>query len=450
MQQIRIRGAREHNLKNIDVELPRDRLVVITGLSGSGKSSLAFDTIYAEGQRRYVESLSAYARQFLELMQKPDVDSIEGLSPAISIEQKTTSKNPRSTVGRGPESYALRRLRGAGVGVPYSPATGLPIVSQTIWQMVDRVLAMPEGTRLYLMAPIARRRKGEYRKELAELQKRGFQRVKIDGKMHEIDAAPALKKNFTHDIAVVVDRLVVGPELGNRLADSFETALGLADGIALTEDADSGAETIFSAKFACPVSGFTIPEIEPRLFSFNNPFGACPSCDGLGTKLYFDAGLVVHDDGRSLHDGAVSPWSHSSSPYYTQTLESICRHFKQSMHTPWHDLPEKMRQTILYGSEGAPIRMSYDDGVRQYATERPFEGVLPNMERRFRETDSAWIREELGRYQNARTCEVCDGARLKPEALAVKIAQKSISEASALSISAACDWFAGVDATLTP
>jgi excinuclease ABC subunit A len=450
MQTIRIRGAREHNLKNIDVDLPRDSLVVITGLSGSGKSSLAFDTVYAEGQRRYVESLSAYARQFLELMQKPDVDSIEGLSPAISIEQKTTSRNPRSTVGTVTEIYDYMRLLWARVGVPYSPATGLPIVSQTISQMVDRVMAMPEGTRLYLMAPIARRRKGEYKKEIAELRKRGFQRVKVDGKMYEIDEVPALKKNFTHDISVVVDRLVVRDDLGNRLADSFETALGLADGIAIAEDADSGEETVFSAKFACPVSGFTIPEIEPRLFSFNNPFGACPACDGLGTKLYFDPDLVVHDDSRSLYDGAVSPWSHSSSPYYTQTLESIARHFKQSMHTPWRDLPEKMRRTILFGSDGEPISMTYDDGLRQYSTERPFEGVLPNMERRFRETDSAWIREELGRYQNAKTCEVCDGARLKPEALAVKIAGKSISEAADLSIAAACDWFAGVAATLTP
>src|SRR6266567_3364830 len=447
---IAIRGAREHNLKNVDVEIPRDQLVVFTGLSGSGKSSLAFDTVYAEGQRRYVESLSAYARQFLELMQKPDVDSIEGLSPAISIEQKTTSKNPRSTVGTVTEIYDYMRLLWARVGVPYSPATGLPIVSQTISQMVDRVLAMPEGTRLYLMAPIARRRKGEYRKELAELQKRGFQRVKIDGKMHEIDAAPALKKNFTHDISVVVDRLVVAADLGNRLADSFETALGLADGIAITEDADSGAETIFSARFASPVSGFTIPEIEPRLFSFNTPFGACPSCDGLGTKLYFDPDLVVHDDGRSLYEGAVSPWSHSSSPYYTQTLDSIARHFKQSMHAPWRDLPEKMRRTILYGSEGDPVHMTYDDGLRKYSTDRPFEGVLPNMERRYRETDSAWVREELGRYQNAKTCEVCAGARLKPEALAVKIARSSISEAAALSISAAVRWFAGIDETLTP
>src|SRR5947209_13912404 len=426
MQQIRIRGAREHNLKNVDVDLPRDSLVVITGLSGSGKSSLAFDTIYAEGQRRYVESLSAYARQFLELMQKPDLDSIEGLSPAISIEQKTTSRNPRSTVGTVTEIYDYMRLLWARVGVPYSPATGLPIVSQTVSQMVDRVMAMPEGTRLFLLAPIARGRKGEYKKELADLQKRGFQRVKVDGKMREIEAAPALNKNVKHDIEVVVDRVVVREDIASRLADSFETALGLADGIALTEDAgpgpNGGEQTIFSAKFACPVSGFTIPEIEPRLFSFNNPFGACPACDGLGTKLYFDPDLVVHDMRRSLAEGAVSPWSHTSSQYYTQTLESIARHFRKTMRTPWQDLPEKMRRVILYGSDGEPIKMTYDDGLRKYTTDRPFEGVLPNMERRFRETDSAWVKEELGRYQSAKTCEVCSGDRLKPEALAVKIA----------------------------
>src|SRR5690242_7335549 len=447
---ISVRGAREHNLKNVDLDLPRDRLVVITGLSGSGKSSLAFDTIYAEGQRRYVESLSAYARQFLELMQKPDVDSIEGLSPAISIEQKTTSRNPRSTVGTVTEIYDYMRLLWARVGVPYSPATGLPIVSQTVSQMVDRVMAMPEGTRLYLMAPIARRRKGEYRKELTDLQKRGFQRVKVDGKMYEIDEVPALKKNFMHDISVVVDRLVVGPELGNRLADSFETALELADGIAITENADTGEQTIFSAKFACPVSGFTIPEIEPRLFSFNNPFGACPACDGPGTKLYFDPDLVVHHARRSLAEGAVSPWSHSSSQYYTQSLESIARHFRKSMHTPWQDLPEKMRRTILYGSDGEPIKMTYDDGLRKYTTDRPFEGVLPNMERRFRETDSAWVKEELGRYQSAKTCEVCSGDRLKPEALAVKIAGRHISQVAAMSIAEAGTWFSGVSDELTP
>src|SRR5438477_5083490 len=449
-QQIRIRGAREHNLKNIDVELPRDRLVVITGLSGSGKSSLAFDTIYAEGQRRYVESLSAYARQFLEMTQKPDVDQIDGLSPAISIEQKTTSRNPRSTVGTVTEIYDYMRLLWARVGVPYSPATGLPIVSQTVSQMVDRVLGMPQGTRLYLLAPIARGRKGEYRKELAELQRRGFQRVKIDGKMLELDEVRGLNKNLKHDIEIVVDRIIVDGELGNRLADSFETALELADGIAITESADTGEQTIFSAKFACPVSGFTIPEIEPRLFSFNNPFGACPACDGLGTKLYFDPDLVVHDVRRSLAEGAVSPWSHSSSQYYTQTLESIARHFRKSMHTPWQDLPEKMRRTILHGSDGEPVRMTYDDGLRKYTTERPFEGVLPNMERRFRETDSAWVKEELGRYQSARTCEVCGGDRLKPEALAVKIAGKHISEVAALSIAEAGIWFSGISAELTP
>ena len=450
MQEIRIRGAREHNLKNVDLDLPRDSLIVMTGLSGSGKSSLAFDTIYAEGQRRYVESLSAYARQFLELMQKPEVESIEGLSPAISIEQKTTSRNPRSTVGTVTEIYDYMRLLWARVGVPYSPATGLPIESQTVSQMVDRVQAMPEGTRLYLLAPIARGRKGEYRKELAEFKRRGFQRVKIDGKMVELDEAPPLSKNLKHDIEIVVDRLVLGDDLGNRLADSFETALDLADGIAVAENADTGERTIFSAKFACPVSGFTIPEIEPRLFSFNNPFGACPACDGLGTKLYFDADLVVHDDRRSLAEGAVSPWSHSSSQYYTQTLESLARHYKASMHTPWHDLPERLRQTILFGSDGEPIKITYDDGLRKYATERPFEGVLPNLERRFRETDSAWVREELGRYQNAKTCEVCGGDRLKPEALAVKIAKKNISEAARLSIAEAGEWFSGVAETLSP
>ena len=449
-QQIRIRGAREHNLKNIDVDLPRDSLVVITGLSGSGKSSLAFDTIYAEGQRRYVESLSAYARQFLELMQKPEVESIEGLSPAISIEQKTTSRNPRSTVGTVTEIYDYMRLLWARVGVPYSPATGLPIVSQTVSQMVDRVLAMPKGTRLYLLAPIVRGRKGEYRKELAELQRRGFQRVKIDGKMFELDEVRGLNKNLKHDIEIVVDRIIVDSELGNRLADSFETALELADGIAITENADTGEQTIFSAKFACPVSGFTIPEIEPRLFSFNNPFGACPSCDGLGTKLYIDPDLVVHDPRRSLAEGAVSPWSHSSSQYYTQTLESIARHFRRSMHTAWQDLPEKMRRTILHGSDGEPIKMTYDDGLRKYTTERPFEGVLPNMERRFRETDSAWIKEELGRYQSAKTCEVCSGNRLKPEALAVKIAGRHISQVAALSIAEAGTWFSGISGDLTP
>jgi excinuclease ABC subunit A len=456
MQQIRVRGAREHNLKNIDVDMPRDSLVVITGLSGSGKSSLAFDTIYAEGQRRYVESLSAYARQFLELMQKPDVDSIEGLSPAISIEQKTTSKNPRSTVGTVTEIYDYMRLLLARIGIPYSPATGLPIESQAVSQMVDRILAMKEGTRLLLLAPIIRGRKGEYRKELIDLQKRGFTRVKIDGTMMEIDEAPnlnkgkGLNKKLKHDIEVVIDRVVVRSDIGTRLADSIETALELADGIMIAEDADNGERTIFSAKFACPVSGFTISEIEPRLFSFNNPFGACPSCDGLGTKLYFDPEMVVADEGLSLKDGVIAPWASSTSQYYVQTLESIAKHFKISMRMPWRDLPQKVRDTILYGSDDTPIAMKYDDGLRSYTTNRAFEGVITNMERRYRETDSAWVREELGRYQSTKTCEVCQGARLKPEALAVKIAGKTISEVAELSISAAAEWFAGLSATLSP
>jgi excinuclease ABC subunit A len=429
--------------------MPRDSLVVITGLSGSGKSSLAFDTIYAEGQRRYVESLSAYARQFLELMQKPDVDLIEGLSPAISIEQKTTSKNPRSTVGTVTEIYDYMRLLFARVGIPYSPATGLPIESQTVSQMVDRILAMPEGTRLLLLAPIIRGRKGEYRKELADLQKRGFQRVKIDGTMMEIDEAPALDKKLKHDIEVVVDRVVLRDGLGNRLADSIETALGLADGIMIAENADGGERTTFSAKFACPVSGFTIPEIEPRLFSFNNPFGACPACDGLGTKLYFDPDTVIADERLSLHEGVIAPWANSTSQYYVQTLQSLARHFKISMQTPWRELDEDVRDTILFGSKGKPIEMKYDDGHRSYTTNRAFEGVITNMERRFRETDSAWVREELGRYQSAKTCEVCNGARLKPEALAVKIAGKTIADAAELSILAAVDWFVGLNQSLT-
>jgi excinuclease ABC subunit A len=449
MPEIKVRGAREHNLKNIDVEMPRDALVVITGLSGSGKSSLAFDTIYAEGQRRYVESLSAYARQFLELMQKPDVDAIDGLSPAISIEQKTTSRNPRSTVGTVTEIYDYMRLLFARVGIPYSPATGLPIESQTVSQMVDRVMTLPEGTRLYLLAPIVRGRKGEYRKELADLQKRGFQRVKIDGKLHEIDAAPVLDKKLKHDIAVVVDRLVVRANIKQRLADSFETALRLADGIAVAENADRDEEIIFSAKFACPVSGFTIPEIEPRLFSFNNPYGACPVCDGLGTKLFFDPELVVPDARLSLREGAIAPWANSTSQYYLQTLDSIARHFKQSMTTPWRELPAKMREAILFGSGETAIAMTYDDGRRAYTTTRPFEGVIPNMERRYRETDSAWVREELGRYHNTTECEGCHGKRLKPEALAVKIDKRDVSEVAEFSITEASRWFGTLNDKLT-
>ncbi|MEM7171417.1 MAG: excinuclease ABC subunit UvrA [Pseudomonadota bacterium] len=446
---IAVRGAREHNLKNVNVDLPRDQLVVITGLSGSGKSSLAFDTIYAEGQRRYVESLSAYARQFLELMQKPDVDSIEGLSPAISIEQKTTSKNPRSTVGTVTEIYDYLRLLFARVGVPYSPATGLPIESQTVSQMVDRVMEMPEGSRLYLLAPIVRGRKGEYRKELQDLQKRGFQRVKIDGELYEIEDAPALDKKRKHDIEVVVDRVIVRDGIESRLADSFETALQLADGLAFTEQAGDGERTTFSAKFACPVSGFTIDEIEPRLFSFNNPFGACPSCDGLGMTLFIDPELVVPDSALSLEKGAIAPWARSTSAYYNQTLESLARHYKISMHKPWRDLSERVRSAILYGSAGKAIRMTYDDGLRAYETEKAFEGVLPNMERRWRETDSDWVREELARYQSNRSCEACDGYRLKPEALCVKVGDHHIGEVAQLSVADAATWFTGLNKQLT-
>ena len=447
---ISVRGAREHNLKNVDVDLPRDRLVVITGLSGSGKSSLAFDTIFAEGQRRYVESLSAYARQFLELMQKPDVDHIDGLSPAISIEQKTTSRNPRSTVGTVTEIYDYMRLLFARIGVPYSPATGLPIESQTVSQMVDRILAMPEGARLYLMAPLVRGRKGEYRKEFQDLQKRGFQRVKVDGKLYEIADVPALNKKLKHDIDVVVDRIVVRDGLGNRLADSLETALGLAEGLAVAENADSGQRTIFSAKFACPVSGFTIDEIEPRLFSFNNPYGACPTCDGLGTKLYFDPALVVPDDRLPLRQGAIAPWAKSSSPYYGQTLDGLARHYKFSVASPWKDLPERVRKVILCGSGDEVVPLTYDDGMRSYTVKKPFEGVIPNMQRRWRETESSWIREELERFQSATACESCHGYRLKPEALAIKVGGRHIGEVSELSILLARDWFLALEPKLKP
>jgi excinuclease ABC subunit A len=450
MDKIEIRGAREHNLRNIDVEIPRDRLTVITGLSGSGKSSLAFDTIYAEGQRRYVESLSAYARQFLELMQKPDVDSIDGLSPAISIEQKTTSRNPRSTVATVTEIYDYLRLLFARVGVPHSPATGLPIESQTVSQMVDRVMEMTGGTRLYLLAPIVRGRKGEYKRELQDIRKRGFQRVKVDGALYDIEDVPALNKKVKHDIEVVVDRLKVRDGIASRLADSFETALSLSDGLAFTEDADTGERATFSAKFACPVSGFTIDEIEPRLFSFNSPFGACPACDGLGTEMYFDPGLVVPDDRLSLDEGAIAPWANSTSQYYIQTLESLARHFGFDLSTALGTLGDKVRHMILYGSDEEPVTMVYDDGLRSYEIKKPFEGVIPNMERRWRETDSSWVRDELSRYQTVTVCETCAGHRLKPEALAVKIAGLHISETTAMSIDRAHAWFAGLEESLTP
>ena len=447
---IRVRGAREHNLKNVDVDLPRDSLVVITGLSGSGKSSLAFDTIYAEGQRRYVESLSAYARQFLELMGKPDVDSIEGLSPAISIEQKTTSKNPRSTVGTVTEIHDYMRLLWARAGVPYSPATGLPIEAQTVSQMVDRVLAMPEGTRLLLLAPVVRDRKGEYRKELAELQRRGYTRVKVDGTLYEIAEVPALNRKTKHEIEAVVDRVVVRDGMAQRLADSFETALALSDGIVYAENADSGERTVFSSRFSCPVSGFSIEEIEPRLFSFNSPHGACPACDGIGHESFFDPNLIIPDERRPLADGAVAPWTGSQSPYYDQTLQSLARHFKVTTKTPWQDLPIQVQDAILHGTADTPVDFTYKDGVRQYTVTKPFEGVVKNLDRRWRETDSAWVREEMSRYQAEKPCATCAGARLRPEALAVKLAGHHIAEASELSIRNARAWFATVLETLTP
>ena len=459
LTKISVRGAREHNLKDVDIDIPRDTLTVITGLSGSGKSSLAFDTIYAEGQRRYVESLSAYARQFLELMQKPDVDHIEGLSPAISIEQKTTSRNPRSTVATVTEIYDYMRLLWARVGIPYSPATGEPIAAQTVSQMVDRVMALPEGTRLYLLAPVVRGRKGEYRKELAEWQKAGFARVRIDGTIHDIDEAPALDKKYKHDIEVVVDRLVVGGEIATRLAESFETALKLADGLAYVDPADPvephtpkseilgsnapDGRIVFSEKFACPVSGFTISEIEPRLFSFNAPQGACPACDGLGEKLLFDEDLVVPNHMLSIKKGAVVPWAKSNppSPYYMQVLGSLAREYKFDIETPWSDLPEEVQSVILHGSKGKPVTLTFIDGKKKYDVSKPFEGVIGNLNRRLLQTESAWMREELNKYQSAAPCEVCGGARLKPEALAVKIAMKDISYATHLSVVDALQFF---------
>ena len=446
---ITVRGAREHNLKNIDIQIPREQLTVITGLSGSGKSSLAFDTIYAEGQRRYVESLSAYARQFLELMGKPDVDSIEGLSPAISIEQKTTSKNPRSTVGTVTEIHDYMRLLWARAGVPYSPATGLPIEAQTVSQMVDRVMTMKEGTRLLLLAPVVRDRKGEYKKELSELQRKGFTRVKIDGKLYEIEEAPALNKKLKHDIEAVVDRIVVKEGIAQRLADSFETALGLADGIVYAEDAGTSERTVFSSRFACPVSGFTIEEIEPRLFSFNSPHGACPVCDGLGHEIFFDPHLVVPDEQRALDNNCIAPWAGAMSPFYDQTLTSLAKHFKIKMTTPWEKLPEEIREKILYGTK-EEVTMTYKDSARAYSVTKPFEGVIKNLERRLKETDSVWTREELSRYHAERPCGTCHGARLKPEALAVKIAGQNLAEVAELSIDAAKSWFDGVAGTLTP
>ena len=443
---IEIKGAREHNLKNIDITLPKNKLTVITGLSGSGKSSLAFDTIYAEGQRRYVESLSAYARQFLELMKKPDVDSIEGLSPAISIEQKTTSHNPRSTVGTVTEIYDYMRLLWARAGTPYSPATGLPIEAQTVSQMVDRILAMPPATKILLLAPIARGKKGEFKKEFESLQKQGYQRVKVDGEIYNLDDVPALSKTLKHDIEVVVDRLAIKPEIQERLTQSVETALKISDGILYVENYETHEKTIFSSKFACPVSGFTIEEIEPRLFSFNNVFGACPHCDGIGAKLYMDPQLVIPNENLSLQQGAIAPWNTGQSAFYTQTLNSLADFLRIDVHTPWKDLPEEAKKVILYGSGNVCVPMYYS----RFVSDKPFEGVIPNMERRFLETESSWIREEFSKYQSAAPCEFCHGKRLKPEALAVKINGLDIMEVCDLSISSALAWFRGVEETLPP
>ncbi|MEO6581906.1 MAG: excinuclease ABC subunit A, partial [Sphingomicrobium sp.] len=488
---ISVRGAREHNLKGVNVEIPRESLTVITGLSGSGKSSLAFDTIYAEGQRRYVESLSAYARQFLEMMQKPDVEHIDGLSPAISIEQKTTSRNPRSTVATVTEIYDYMRLLWARVGIPYSPATGLPISAQTVSQMVDRTMTLPEGSRHYLLAPVVRGRKGEYRKELAEWQKAGFTRVRIDGEFYDIDAAPALDKKFVHDLEVVVDRIVIRPGIEARLADSFETALKLAEGLAYLDPADvagdpnsvrpervegrvstsldtngdgvtgrsgmkldytAAGRITFSEKFACPVSGFTIAEIEPRLFSFNAPQGACPACDGLGEKLIFDEDLVVPNHSLSIAKGAVVPWAKSQppSPYYMQVLSSLARAYDFDLATPWADIPEEAHRVILHGTQGRPVTLRFVDGRKSYEVNKPFEGVIGNLNRRMLATESAWMREELSRYQSSHPCETCGGARLRAEPLSIKIAGEDISLSTRRSVAEALNWFSGLEAKLTP
>ncbi|MAR56784.1 MAG: excinuclease ABC subunit A [Rickettsiales bacterium] len=454
---ISVRGAKEHNLKNINVDIPKNKLVVITGLSGSGKSSLAFDTIYAEGQRRYVESLSAYARQFLNIQDKPDVESIDGLSPAIAIDQKTTSKNPRSTVGTVTEIYDYLRLLYARIGIPYSPATGKPITSQTVSEMVDKVLELPKDTKLYLMAPIARGQKGEFKKELKAMQKRGFTRVKIDGELHEMDDLPSIEKNKKHDIDVVVDRIKVSEELGNRLPDSIETCLGISDGLVHVEvvEIDESAEQkkgdiiVLSAKFACPESGFTLEEIEPRLFSFNSPFGACPSCDGLGVATYTDPSMVVPDPQLSLFDGAIAPWESAQSKYYMQTLDGLAKHYKFSLHVPWEDLPEKVQNIILHGTGEESIKINYHDGIRSFKSDKPFEGVIPNLNRRYRETDSSWVREEIAKFQSITDCPTCNGYRLKPEALCVKVGGLHIGEVCKYAIDHAVDWFNDLEKKLS-
>ena len=446
MEYIDIKGAREHNLKNIDIKIPKNKLTVITGISGSGKSSLAFDTIYAEGQRRYVESLSAYARQFLDLMKKPEVDSIEGLSPAISIEQKTTSHNPRSTVGTITEIYDYMRLLWARAGTPYSPATGIPIESQTVSQMTDAIITMPEGSKIMLLAPIARGKKGEFKKEFENLQRQGFQRIKIDGEIYSLDETPELNKNQKHNIEVIIDRIVVKPGLEERLSQSIETALKLSDGLLFVENISAGETKTYSSKFACPVSGFTIEEIEPRLFSFNNPYGACPHCDGIGARLYMDPDLIVPNPNLSLSKGAIAPWDAGRSAFYNQTITSLCDFLRIDSKMPWKDIPEKAKNIILYGSGNVCVPMYYS----RFVTDKPFEGVIPNMERRFLETDSNWVREEFSKYQSSATCDYCKGKRLKPEALAIKICGLDIMDASEMSIKQALEWFSKVEEQLSP
>jgi excinuclease ABC subunit A len=456
MKKIIVKGAKEHNLKNVSVEIPKDKLIVITGLSGSGKSSLAFDTIYAEGQRRYVESLSAYARQFLDKMKKPKVDLIEGLSPAISIEQKNTSKNPRSTVATATEIYDYMRVLFARVGVPYSPFTGKPIVSQSVSEMVDKIKSFPKKNTIYLLAPIVRGRKGEYKKEILNYKKRGFQKIKVDGKYYEINEFPDLNKKVKHDISIIVDRIVINSSIGNRLADSVETALSLSNGLLIVEYED---ETIpkkfrkiesitFSSKFSCPESGFTIEEIEPRLFSFNSPYGACEECEGIGHNLNVDPHLVVPDVKKSLQDGVIEPWAKSTSLYYAQTLASIAKHYKISLSDPWKKLPKKVQDIILFGSDDEEITFAYDDNYQTYKTKKTFEGVINNLERRYLETDSEWKREEISQYQSESNCEKCNGQRLKEEALCIKINKLNIGEVTKKSIDDAKVWFDNLSSVL--
>ena len=457
LKKILIKGAKEHNLKNISVEIPKEKLIVITGLSGSGKSSLAFDTIYAEGQRRYVESLSAYARQFLDKMKKPKVDLIEGLSPAISIEQKNAPKNPRSTVATVTEIYDYMRVLYARIGIPYSPFTGKPIVSQSVSEMVDKVKTLPKSSTIFLLSPIVRGRKGEYKKEILNFKKRGFQKVKVDGSYYDINDFPNLNKKVKHDISIVVDRIVLNSKLGNRLADSIETALNLSDGLLVAEYENETLpkkfrkkESItFSSKFSCPESGFTIEEIEPRLFSFNSPFGACEECEGIGHNLNVDPNLVVSDKNKTLADGAIEPWAKSTSMYYAQTLSSIAKHYKFDLETKWKKLPKKIQDILLFGSDEEEIKFHYDDGYEKYDTKKTFEGVINNLERRYLETDSEWKREEISQYQSESSCEKCKGLRLKDEALCIKVNKSNISEITRLSIEEAREWFLSLENTLS-